>query len=81
MARCQRWDGLPLEHDDITTGQVTYVAGDFPLASMPKHACKAAAAARCAGAHGQYWEMQARLCAHQGAIGLNDLPAHAEALG
>ena len=70
-----------MEHDDITTGQVQSVARAFPLASIHKNAFKAAEAARCAGAHGQDWEMQARLFANQGALGLNDLPSHAEALG
>ena len=71
----------PLEHDDIKTGKVQSVALDFPLESMHKNACKAAEAAHCAGAQGKYWEMQARLFAHQGTIGLTDLPSHAEALG
>ena len=38
-------------------------------------------AAHCAREQGKYWEMHARLFANQGALGLNDLPAHAEALG
>ncbi len=70
-----------LEQEYIKTGKVKYVALDFPLESIHKNAFKAAEAARCAGAQGKYWEMHARLFANQGAIGLNDLPSHAEALG
>ena len=70
-----------MEQDYIKTGKVKYVTLDFPLESIHKNAFKAAEAARCAGAQGKYWEMQARLFANQGAIGLTDLPSHAEALG
>ena len=70
-----------LEQAYIKTGKVTDVALDFPLEAMHTNACKAAKAAHCTGAHGQYWERQARLFAHQGALGPNDLPPHAEALG
>jgi protein-disulfide isomerase len=54
---------------------------DFPLEAIHKNACKATEASHCAGTHGKYWEMYARLLAHQGTIGLTDLPSHAEALG
>jgi protein-disulfide isomerase len=70
-----------LEQEYIKTGKVKYVALDFPLESIHKNAFKAAEAAHCAGAQGKYWEMHARLFANQGALGLNDLPPHAEALG
>ena len=70
-----------MEQDYIKTGKVKYVALDFPLESIHKNAFKAAEAAQCAGAQGKYWEMHARLFANQGALGPNDLPAHAEALG
>ena len=70
-----------MEQDYIKTGKVKYVALDFPLESIHKNAFKAAEAAHCAGAQGQYWERHARLFAHQGTIGLNDLPSHAQALG
>ena len=70
-----------MEQAYIKTGKVKYIALDFPLESIHQNAFKAAEAARCAGAQGKYWEMHARLFANQGALGLNDLPAHAEALG
>lgn len=70
-----------MEQDYIKTGKVKYVTLDFPLESIHKNAFKAAEAAHCAGAQGKYWEMHARLFANQGALGPNDLPSHAEALG
>jgi len=70
-----------LEQNYITTGKLKYVALDFPLESIHPHAFKAAEAAHCAGEHGKYWEMAARLFANQKALSPTDLPGHAEALG
>jgi protein-disulfide isomerase len=69
-----------LEQEYVKTGKVKYVVRDFPLASMHNNAFKAAEAAHCAGAQGKYWEMHTRLFANQRALGLGDLPSHAQAL-
>jgi protein-disulfide isomerase len=70
-----------IEKEYIQTGKVRYVQRDFPIESIHKDAFKAAEAARCAGDQGKYWEMHDRLFANQQALGLKDLPQHAEALG
>jgi len=69
-----------LEQEYVKTGKVKYVVRDFPLASIHNNAFKAAEAAHCAGEHGKYWEMHTRLFANQRALGLDDLPSHAQAL-
>lgn len=69
-----------MEQEYIKTGKVKYVVRDFPLASIHNNAFKAAEAAHCAGEQGKYWEMHTRLFANQRALGLGDLPAHAQAL-
>lgn len=70
-----------IDKEYIQTGKVKYVSLDFPLESIHPNAFKAAEAARCAGDQGKYWEMHDRLFADQKAIGLKDLPQHAQALG
>ena len=64
----------------MNTGKIKFITRDFPLESIHPQAFKAAEAARCAGDQGKYWEMHDRLFANQGALGLPDLPRHAEAL-
>ena len=51
------------------------------MEAIHPNAFKAAEAAHCAAEQGKYWEMHARLFAHQQALGLSDLPRHAQALG
>ena len=58
-----------------------YVLRDFPLQAIHPLAFKAAEAAHCAGDQGKYWEMHDRLFANQQALGPEDLPRHAEAVG
>jgi len=70
-----------IESEYIKTGKVKYVVLDFPLESIHKNAFKAAEAAHCAGEQGAFWEMHARLFANQRALGLKNLPEHAQALG
>ena len=70
-----------IEKEYIKTGKVKYVARDFPLEAIHKDAFKAAEAAHCAGDQGHYWEMHTRLFANQRALGLKDLPQHAQAQG
>lgn len=54
---------------------------DFPLESIHPQAFKAAEATHCANEQGKYWEMHDRLFANQKALGVKDLPQHAQALG
>ena len=54
---------------------------DFPLESIHPQAFKAAEAAGCASEYGKYWEMHERLFANQRALGVKELPEHAQALG
>jgi protein-disulfide isomerase len=65
----------------VKTGKVKYVLRDFPLESIHPQAFKAAEAARCAGDQGKYWEMHDQLFGNQQALGPQDLPRHAEAVG
>jgi len=57
------------------------VVRDFPLESIHPQAFKAAEASYCADEQGKYWEMHDRLFANQKALGVKDLPQHAQALG
>ncbi len=70
-----------IERDYVNTGRVRYVVRDFPIESIHKDALKAAEAAHCAGEHGQYWEMHARLFNGQNALTADDLSTYAGALG
>ncbi|MBI4488594.1 MAG: DsbA family protein [Deltaproteobacteria bacterium] len=70
-----------IERDYIQTGKVKYVFRDFPIESIHPEAFKAAEAANCSGEQGKYWEMHDRLFANQRALGLKDLPLHAQELG
>jgi protein-disulfide isomerase len=63
------------------TGKVKYVFKDFPLESIHKSALKLAEATRCAGEQGKYWEMNGRFFAGKKAPKLEDLTAHAQAVG
>jgi protein-disulfide isomerase len=49
----------------VKTGQVRYIFKNFPLSSIHPLAEKAAEAAECAGAQGQYWEMHDALFGSQ----------------
>lgn len=60
--------------------QVRLVFRNFPL-SFHQKAPKAAEAALCAEDQGKFWEMHDRLFAHQEAIDLPDLKAHARTIG
>jgi protein-disulfide isomerase len=73
-------DTLPsIEKEYIDTGKIRYAFVDFPLESIHKLAFKAAEAAHCAGAQGDFWLMHNRLFSHQTA--LEPWSGHAEALG
>ena len=74
-------DTLPqLEREYIASGKLKYVFRNFPIESIHPQAFKAHEAANCAGEQGKYWEMHDRLFANQNALGLKDLPNHANAL-
>jgi protein-disulfide isomerase len=75
-------DTLPqLDAEYVKTGKLRYVTREFPLESIHPQAFKAAEAALCAGDQGKYWEMHARLFAHQRELGPDQLGAHARAVG
>jgi len=65
---------------DQYPGKVRVVFQSFPLSIHP-HAAKASEAALCAGEQGRYWEMHEKLFANQQALGIENLKAHARAMG
>src|SRR6266581_7174711 len=67
--------------DYVNTGKVRYFLRDLPIEAIHPQAFKAAEAARCAGEQGKYWEMHDRLFKNQQLLAVNELPAHAAALG
>src|ERR1700758_5168721 len=69
-----------IENEYIRTGKIKYVFGDFPIEGHA-YAFKAAAAAKCAGDEGKYWEMHDRLFANQTALDQEDLLKYGEAIG
>lgn len=70
-----------LDRDYIATGKIKYVFRNLPLEQIHKEAFKAHEAASCAGDQAKYWPMHDRLFAHQDALGLAELPRHAQAVG
>ena len=70
-----------LEREYSVNGKVKYVFRNFPIESIHPQAFKAAEAANCAGEQGKYWQMHDRLFANQNALGLKELPKHAQVLG
>ncbi len=70
-----------IQQEYIKTGKVKYVVREFPLESIHPQAFKASEAALCAGEQKKYFEMHDRLFSDQKALGVKDLPKHAEVLG
>lgn len=70
-----------LEREYIAAGKVKYVFRSFPIESIHPQAFKAHEAANCSGEQGKYWEMHDRLFANQKALGVKDMPNHAQAIG
>jgi protein-disulfide isomerase len=70
-----------LEREYIDTGRVRYVFRDFPIESAHPQAFKAHEAAHCAGEQGKRREMHKKIFADQRTMSVNDLTAHAVALG
>jgi len=63
----------------IDTGKLRYVVRDFPL-SFHADAMRAAQAAHCAGAQGQYWPMRNALISNQSNLGEAALVGYAQSL-
>jgi protein-disulfide isomerase len=64
----------------IDSGEVRYIALNFPLTKIHSLAFKAAEAAECAAQQGRFWEMYERLFANVKALVPTELPNHASAL-
>jgi len=72
---------MPLiEKEYISTGKISYVFMNFPLA-MHKFAFKASEAGLCAGDQSKFWEMHDKLFENQRALEEQDLIKYAEAMG
>jgi protein-disulfide isomerase len=81
---CARYanDTFPqIDREYIETGRVRYVFRDFPIEAAHPQAFKAHEAVHCAGDQGKRLEMHKRIFANQRAMSVNDLTAHAVALG
>ena len=68
-----------LKKNFIDTGKLRYVVRDFPL-SFHEDAMKAAQAAHCAGAQGQYWPMRNALISNQSSLGQDALLGYAQGM-
>jgi len=79
---CQRHfdQTLPLLLDTYSD-RVRYVYRDFPITTIHPQAFKAAEAAQCAFAQGQFWEYHDVLFQNQTALDVASLKKHATALG
>jgi Na+/H+ antiporter NhaA len=77
---CARATGSLDEVRERLGDQLRYVFRHLPLTDVHEHAELAAQAAEAAGSQGRFWEMHDRLFAHQDALALPDLVAHARAL-
>jgi protein-disulfide isomerase len=81
---CARYsnDTFPqIERDYIETGRVRYVFRDYPIEGAHPQAFKAHEAVHCAAEQGKRREMHKKVFANQRAMSVNDLAAHAAALG
>jgi protein-disulfide isomerase len=65
----------------VNTGKLKYIVREFPLESIHPQAFKASEAAQCAGEQRKYFDMHDKLFSDQKALGVADLPKHAQALG
>jgi protein-disulfide isomerase len=80
---CQKFarETLPrLKAQYVDTGQVRYVARDFPLARHSR-ARPAAIAAACAGEQDRFWAMHEALLTAPGQLAEAEIVAHADRLG
>jgi protein-disulfide isomerase len=81
---CARYsnDTFPqIERDYIETGRVRYVFRDYPIEGAHPQAFKAHEAVHCAAEQGKRREMHKKVFANQRTMSVNDLAAHASALG
>jgi protein-disulfide isomerase len=65
----------------VNTGKLKYMVREFPLESIHPQAFKAAEAAQCAGEQRKYFDMHDTLFTEQKALGVADLPKHAQTVG
>jgi len=70
-----------LDQNYIQTGKVRYVFNNVPLDQIHPAAFKAAEAAECAKDQGKFWEMHDKIFSNQRTMSVNDLSAHAKAIG
>lgn len=65
----------------VGAGHLQVVFKDFPLDSLHPEARRVAAAARCAGQQGKFWEMHDLIFAAPRAVSASELESHASTLG
>lgn len=78
---CSRATGSVDQVRDHFGDRIRWVWRHFPLESVHEHALEAAQAAEAAGKQGQYFQMAAKLFAHQDHLERDDLFRYAEMLG
>src|SRR5438876_1044010 len=62
-----------IEREYVQTGKLLYVMRNLPLEAIHPDAFRAASAAECAGAQGNYWQMHEKLFGHRQALSAADL--------
>ena len=77
---CQRVRPTMTRLREVYSDRVRFAFRHYPLDFHPQ-AQKAGEAAACAGEQGKFWEMHDRLWANPGKLQVDDLKAHAQALG
>jgi len=77
---CQRVRPTITRLREVYSDRVRFAFRHYPLDFHPQ-AEKAGEAAACAGEQGKFWEMHDRLWANPGKLQVDDLKAHAQALG
>ncbi len=79
-----------IDKNYLDTGKIRHVFKNFPLDTacnsglsrqMHPDACRASAAALCAGGQGKFWEMHDKLFANQQALSADDLKKYAKDIG
>lgn len=69
-----------LKKNYIDTGKMRYISRDFPL-DFHRNAMQAALAARCAGEHGQFWQLRHVLLVNANALSPDAIRKFARDLG
>lgn len=65
----------------IRPGRIRYVFKDFPIAQLHPEALRGHEAAKCANEEGRFWEMHGRMFSPAGSHTMEQLEAHAIAIG